>query len=115
MTAFQACVRSTLIPFCLLLALTGAASADEMKHDMSASTSGVHGRADVTFTLRTGIADGKMAFIGRGGDIDGKVNPTLSVHEGDQVEINLINGEGAEHDIVVPDFHAASQHVVGKG
>lgn len=81
-------------------------------HPMS---SNVHGRADVTFTLVTGIASGKMAFIGRGGNIDGAVNPTLTVREGDQVQINLINGEGAEHDIVIPDFRVASQHVVGKG
>lgn len=115
MAPFRAFVTATVFPLCLLLSLSGAVHAEEMKHDMQASMAGVHGRADVTFTLRTGIADGKMAYIGRGGDIDGKVNPTLNVHEGDQVEINLINGEGAEHDIVAPDFHAASQHVVGKG
>ncbi|HVI52059.1 MAG TPA: copper-containing nitrite reductase [Candidatus Sulfotelmatobacter sp.] len=115
MALFRTCVRSTLFPLCLLLSVSGIAGAEEMKHDMHAANSSVHGRADITFTLRTGIADGKMAFIGRGGDIDGKVNPVLNVREGDQVQINLINGEGAEHDIVVPDFHAASQHVVGKG
>ena len=38
-----------------------------------------------------------MVYIGVGGDIDGKVNPMLSVHEGETVQINLINGEGAQH------------------
>ena len=85
-------------------------SAPAMNHEMGA----VHGRADASFTLRTGIAGGKMVFIGRGGQIDGKVNPDLVVHEGQLVEITLINGEGAEHDVVFPDFRAASPHVVGK-
>jgi nitrite reductase (NO-forming) len=76
---------------------------------------GVHGRADANFTLRTGIADGKMVFIGRGGAIDGKINPDLVVHEGDQVEVTLINGEGAEHDVVFPDFRSSSPHVTGRG
>src|SRR5690348_13670382 len=64
-----------------------------------------HAIPTVTYTLRTGIANGKMVYIGRGGDIDGKVNPTLTVHEGDVVQITVLNGEGAEHDIVVPDLH----------
>ncbi len=78
-------------------------------------TTEVHGRADASFTLRTGIAEGKMVFIGRGGQIDGQVNPELTAHEGDVVEVTVVNGEGAEHDIVFPDFHAVSPHVRGKG
>jgi nitrite reductase (NO-forming) len=70
---------------------------------------------NASFTLRSGIAQGKMVFIGSGGAIDGQVNPTLVVHEGDMVQVTLINGEGAEHDVTVPDFHAASQRVVGRG
>jgi nitrite reductase (NO-forming) len=105
----------------LLLSIVGLAVGTAMAADpklaaaSSHETMGVHGRADASFTLRTGIAEGKMVFIGRGGAIDGQVNPDLVVHEGDEVEVTLINGEGAEHDIVFPDFHAASPHVVGKG
>jgi nitrite reductase (NO-forming) len=66
------------------------------------------------FTLRTGIAEGRMVYIGVGGDIEGKVNPTLMVHEGELVQINLINGEGAEHDIVLDQYAARSAVVVGK-
>src|SRR5665213_2887530 len=51
------------------------------------------------YTLRTGIAEGRMVFIGVGGTIDGQVNPVLSAAEGQGVQITLINGEGAEHDI----------------
>lgn len=70
---------------------------------------------DVRFTLRTGIADGRMVYIGFGGEIDGVVNPVLSVEEGAVVQITLINGEGAEHDIAIPDQKVSSQHIAGKG
>jgi nitrite reductase (NO-forming) len=71
--------------------------------------------ADIRYTLRTGISEGRMVFIGFGGDIDNEVNPVLTARQGDTVQITLINGEGAEHDIVLPDQNIASQHVVGKG
>ncbi len=73
------------------------------------------GSPNVSITLRTGIAKGKMVFIGQGGAIDGQVNPVLLVHEGEIVQVTLINGEGAEHDIVFPDVHASSQRVIGPG
>jgi nitrite reductase (NO-forming) len=38
-----------------------------------------------SFTLRTGISQGRVVFIGSGGDIEGQVNPTLMVHEGETV------------------------------
>jgi nitrite reductase (NO-forming) len=40
-----------------------------------------HAMPRAMFTLRTGIAQGKMVYIGKGGSIDGQVNPTLMVHE----------------------------------
>lgn len=67
-----------------------------------------------TFTLKTGIANGRMVYIGVGGDIEGQVNPTLMVHEGELIQINLINGEGAEHDIVLDQYAARSAIIVGK-
>jgi nitrite reductase (NO-forming) len=70
---------------------------------------------NVTFILQTGIAEGQLAFIGKGGTIDGKSNPNLEVKLGDVVQVILINGEGAEHDITFPDFNATSDHVLGKG
>ncbi len=83
----------------------------ELKVDPVASTS-YH--SATIFTLRTGIADGRMVYIGVGGDIDGKVNPDLIVHEGEIVQINLINGEGAEHDVVIDQYAARSSIVVGQ-
>jgi len=58
---------------------------------------------DAKYTLRSGIAEGRMVYIGVGGAIEGKANPILTAAEGQVVELTLINGEGAEHDIVFPD------------
>src|SRR5262249_25683151 len=70
---------------------------------------------DARYTLRSGIAEGRMAYIGVGGTIEGKVNPVLTASEGQVVQLTLINGEGAEHDIVFPDQDAKSPRVTGKG
>jgi nitrite reductase (NO-forming) len=70
---------------------------------------------DAKYTLRTGIAEGKMVFLGVGGSIDGKANPILTAAEGQVVQLTLINGEGAEHDIVFPNQDAKSPRVNGKG
>jgi nitrite reductase (NO-forming) len=69
------------------------------------------------YTLHSGIAEGRMVFIGVGGTIDGQVNPVLSAAEGQGVQVTLINGEGAEHDIVFADQEATarSPHITGKG
>ena len=69
----------------------------------------------VEYGLTTGMADGKMSFIGVGGGIDGVVNPRLSANVGDTVKLTLSSGEGVEHDITFPDFNATSEKVVGKG
>jgi nitrite reductase (NO-forming) len=71
--------------------------------------------SDAKYTLRSGIAEGKMVFLGVGGSIDGKANPVLTAAEGQIVELTLINGEGTEHDIVFPDQDAKSPRVNGKG
>ncbi|WP_368641464.1 copper-containing nitrite reductase [Castellaniella ginsengisoli] len=94
------------------LGLTGAAwGADGAPH----GDQGVTHMPDVTFTLRTSIAGGKLVFIGERGAITDQVNPDLRVPEGAVVQINLINDDGATHDIAVPDFNAHSDHISGKG
>ena len=55
-----------------------------------------------------------MVYIGVGGEIDGKVNPVLTAAEGQVVQLTVINGEGAEHDIVFPSQDARSPRVTGK-
>ncbi|WP_339029101.1 copper-containing nitrite reductase [Bradyrhizobium symbiodeficiens] len=71
--------------------------------------------ADAKYTLRSGIAEGRMVYIGVGGAIEGKINPVLTASEGQVVQLTLINGEGAEHDIVFPDQDTKSPRVTGKG
>lgn len=70
-------------------------------------------RADVTFTLRTDIAEGQMVFISETGPTKGEINPDLRAPEGAVVQINLINGDGAVHDIAVPEFDVQSDQIVG--
>lgn len=72
-------------------------------------------RPDVSYTLRTHIGATGMGYIGVGGDIDGVVDPAFKVPLGAVVQITLINGDGAEHDIAVPQFNALSDHVLAKG
>lgn len=72
-------------------------------------------QADVVISLRTSIADGKLVFIGTAGAISGQVNPELRVPEGAVVQINLVNDDGAVHDIAVPEFNVKSDTITGKG
>lgn len=59
--------------------------------------------ATVAYTLVTS-SDNGLAFVGRGGEIDGVVNPTLTANPGDVVSITLINGDGIEHDLTIDEF-----------
>jgi nitrite reductase (NO-forming) len=72
-------------------------------------------RPDVTFTLRTDIAEGELVFIGETGAIAGKINPDLKVPTGAVVQINLVNGDGAIHDVAIPEFGAKSDSITAKG
>ena len=103
-----------LVAFAFLL-ITPPALAQEQPAAPSGSVAHSTAPRAASFTLRTGIAQGRMVFIGSGGDIEGVINPTLMVHEGETVQITLINGEGAEHDIVFDDFAARSNLVVARG
>jgi len=70
---------------------------------------------NVRFRLRTELGEGKMAFVGVGGEIEGLVNPILRVNEGDVVQVSLVNNDGIDHDVVFPDFKAATDRVSRKG
>src|SRR6478735_6681645 len=104
--------RLVACAFIGMASISGAYAATEHAHGSSSS---VQYRPDVTYTLRTDIADGKLVFVGEAGDIKGKVNPQLNVREGAVVQINLVNGDGATHDISVPDFATKSNQLNAKG
>lgn len=61
------------------------------------------------FVLKTGMADGKMVYL----DEHGKANPALRVAAGDTVELVVSSGEGAEHDIAIPELKLASKKFNG--
>jgi nitrite reductase (NO-forming) len=90
---------------CGLLAPAGAATK---------SKSPASYRPDITFTLKTAVTEGKLAYVGVGGKIDGVVNPTLNVAENAVVQIVLVNGDGAIHDIALPDFKTKSNNLQAK-
>jgi len=96
-------------------ALSNAPAQPSAAHAASGTPHPMPDMPDVKYTLRTGISEGRMAFIGVGGTIEGKANPVLSAAVGQIVQVTLINGEGAEHDIVFPTQDARSARVVGKG
>ncbi len=61
----------------------------------------------VSFTL----VGKEMSFIGKGGDVDGIVNPDISVPLGSQVSIKLIMGENNLHDVTIDEFNAATDQL----
>ena len=69
----------------------------------------------IQYTLESGLADGKMVFVGKGGAIDGQTNPDLRANVGDTVKVTLISGEGATHNLFVEGVNAQSEDVVGQG
>jgi nitrite reductase (NO-forming) len=65
----------------------------------------------VAYTLVTSMADGRMAFVGQGGEIDGVTNPDLPARPGNIIEITLINGDGIAHDITIPGLKVKSETI----
>lgn len=70
---------------------------------------------DQHFTLRAGMVEGRMAYIGVGGTIDGLANPDLTVKAGQWVRIELINDDGAAHDLALPDLGRQTPLLMGQG
>ena len=69
---------------------------------------------NVSYTLTTGLANGRMAFIGVGGAIDGIANPNLVAQPGQVVQITLINGDNVAHDIIVDEFDGGHSEIVDR-
>lgn len=64
--------------------------------------------ADAEFTLKTAMIQGRMVFVGVGGEIDGAVNPDLNVNAEEMVRVALVNGDGIPHDLALTDLNAHS-------
>ncbi|MBL8049909.1 MAG: nitrite reductase, copper-containing [Anaerolineales bacterium] len=65
----------------------------------------------VEYTLDGRFVNGKMVYIGVGGDINGQVNPDLTANPGDLVKIHLTSSEGVLHNLYVDEFNAKSEDV----
>jgi nitrite reductase (NO-forming) len=108
-------LSQALLTIAVGTAVMAPAFAQHAGHGKPNGSSAVQYRPDVTYTLRTDIADGKLVFVSETGATKGTANPTLNVPEGAVVQINLVNGDGATHDISVPDFNAKSNQINDKG
>lgn len=69
---------------------------------------------DKTYTLKTSIVQGKMSFVGVGGEIDAIVNPDLTAAPGDTIRIVLTNKDGIPHDFSIPQMKVHSSLLSGK-
>jgi nitrite reductase (NO-forming) len=103
----------TLLTIVALLGMMGLGMPAFAEHPQSSSD--VSYVPDVTYTLRTDIADGKLVFVSEAGPTKGQINPDLRVKEGAVVQINIVNGDGALHDLAVPEFGANSDQISSKG
>jgi nitrite reductase (NO-forming) len=112
-------LKTPFVPVLLILSLvlTACSAAPQPQAQPATSVSqpdvalvqtGTEMKPTVTFTLTTGLGDRGLAFIGSEGHIDGISNPRLNVDVGDVVQIIVVNGDGAEHDIVIPDYQLDS-------
>lgn len=63
-------------------------------------------RIDIEFTLETVTRTESpiYAYMGVGGEIDGELNPTLSVHTGESISITLVNRDAVKHDLAIDDL-----------
>ncbi|GAB3468088.1 hypothetical protein GCM10027321_36110 [Massilia terrae] len=108
-------MKVKLLPSLIAALVLGTATLAPAYAQHQHGPASVQNVADVVFTLRTDIADGKLVFMGNAGAINGKANPTLNVPLGAVVQINLVNGDGATHDLTVADFAAKSNQINVKG
>jgi len=104
-----------IILFLLMTAMSLIACAPQPEDTVSAAPASDQAdnpeTIDVEFTLKTIAENGKLLYIGVGGEIDGLVNPDLVVHPGAVIRIVLINGDGMVHDLFLPDFDVKTNYV----
>jgi nitrite reductase (NO-forming) len=99
----------TLLLFALL-AITGCAT--QGADAAQGNNSGLEAAVEASdFTLETALVNGRMAFVGRGGTIDGVANPDLHAAAGDDLLITLVNQDGMAHDLAIPQLGVKSSLV----
>ncbi|HSF79665.1 MAG TPA: cupredoxin domain-containing protein [Anaerolineales bacterium] len=114
-TAYQPGLFLIILTLALLLGACNA-QPDRAAAGAPAETAAVLPPPYVEFTLQTVINEGKLAYIGIDGEvdgvkIDGVINPDLLVQPGDVLRLVLLNGDGMPHDLYLPDFNAKTSFV----
>ncbi len=94
----DAAARRMILPVWLLLA-PGGCRAQPLGPD----------EIDIDFTLKTDMVDGRMIFVGAGGEIDGLTNPDLVAGAGDTARVVLVNDDGIPHDFAIPELYVQTQ------
>src|SRR5690606_10192788 len=64
---------------------------------------------------QTTMRDGRMVYVGVGGEIDGLVNPELVVHAGTRLRVTLLNGDGMAHDFSIGELGIKTPLISAKG
>jgi len=114
-TAYQPGLFLIILTLALLLGACNA-QPDRAAAGAPAETATVLPPPYVEFTLQTVINEGKLAYIGIDGEvdgvkIDGVINPDLLVQPGDVLRLILLNGDGMPHNLYLPDFNAQTSFV----
>jgi len=110
MTGYAIIRNAALILFCGVA--TATASAAERNFTLvSGAEVGPGERAYFT------AGNGHHGFFGRGGEIEGQPNPTLTVRQGDKVTITLLDldDRGQPAQLTIPDLNLATPVLSRKG
>jgi len=102
----------------LVLILSACTSQENVSAAVDENVESISEASDTTvvsFTLKTIANNGKLAYLGISGEIDGIVNPDLFVQVGSDVQIILVNGDGMPHDLFLPDFDTKTDYVIKIG
>lgn len=99
----------------LMVGASGATSAEMNSESSDQSAMPVTSGQTVEYTLESAVVDGKMIFLGKGGEIDGKTNPELKANLGDTVKLTFSSGEGAAHNFYIDELGLKSADVSGPG
>lgn len=70
---------------------------------------------DLSLTLKTDMREGRMVYVGSGGEIDGIINPDLKAKPGETILLTLVNGDNMPHDLAIPELAIKTVTVVAQG
>ncbi len=85
-----------------ILTMVGCTSEDKKDDDQS---------VDREYVLNSKM----IGYTGVGGDIEGKLNPTLKALKGERVKVTIVNGELMAHDFVIEKLGVKTDPVLEEG